>query len=415
MTEGYLVAPRAVDVPLKFQRGGIKYDDLSDEDKEKWDAIDWSEDDDFPDEISVDEINKFLFNKDTIDKTLVTLMTYGAKVEGGDRLGKTIIFARNNNHAESIAERFNALFPEFRGEFAQVITHRKAFAQNLIDKFSERDKAPHIAISVDMLDTGIDVPEVVNLVFAKLVRSKTKLADDRSGHPALPRPVRSQPGQERAESPWTSTPRSRRLWPGCPHSFGRTTTARRPSAFDLLALRLQLALPQADADFLKLRAQVQEIASALLDPTTLTIPNVRQQQEFLEDLTTDQWWEDVTLPMLENMRKRLRELVAALHHKRLRHRGRHRASQERAWRARRLPPLPHRPRPGGRSEGVRPFPGGQGSHGEPVALRQVSDRLPCEERSRRSRRSTSRLSRRCRPEVRKPCSRRLTWMPSRRS
>ena len=93
---------------------------------------------------------------------------------GGDRLGKTIIFAKNQAHAEFIAERFNANYPHYKGEFARVITFKTEYAQSLIDDFSTKDKAPHIAISVDMLDTGIDVPEVVNLVFFKLVRSKTK-------------------------------------------------------------------------------------------------------------------------------------------------------------------------------------------------------------------------------------------------
>ena len=96
------------------------------------------------------------------------------KVAGGDRLGKTIIFAKNQAHAEFIAERFNANYPHYKGEFARVITFKTEYAQSLIDDFSNTDKAPHIAISVDMLDTGIDIPEVVNLVFFKLVRSKTK-------------------------------------------------------------------------------------------------------------------------------------------------------------------------------------------------------------------------------------------------
>ena len=96
------------------------------------------------------------------------------KVAGGDRLGKTIIFAKNHDHADFIAERFNANYPHYKGEFARVITFKTEYAQSLIDDFSHKDKAPHIAISVDMLDTGIDVPEVVNLVFFKLVRSKTK-------------------------------------------------------------------------------------------------------------------------------------------------------------------------------------------------------------------------------------------------
>src|SRR3954470_201969 len=95
-------------------------------------------------------------------------------VAGGDRLGKTVLFAKNQAHADFIAERFNVNYPHYKGEFARVITFKTEYAQSLIDHFSAKDKAPHIAISVDMLDTGIDVPEIVNLVFFKLVRSKTK-------------------------------------------------------------------------------------------------------------------------------------------------------------------------------------------------------------------------------------------------
>jgi type I restriction enzyme R subunit len=105
---------------------------------------------------------------------LKLLMTRGHKVAGGDRLGKTIVFAKNNAHAEFIAQRFNANYPHYAGQFARVITFKTEYAQSLIDDFSVKDKAPHIAISVDMLDTGIDVPEVVNLVFFKIVRSKAK-------------------------------------------------------------------------------------------------------------------------------------------------------------------------------------------------------------------------------------------------
>ncbi len=119
-------------------------------------------------------MNKWLFNKDTVDKVLEHLMTRGQRVAGGDRLGKTIVFAKNQDHAEFIAERFDANYPHFKGEFARVIHCDLPYAQSLIDRFTQAAKAPHIAISVDMLDTGIDVPEVVNLVFFKLVRSKTK-------------------------------------------------------------------------------------------------------------------------------------------------------------------------------------------------------------------------------------------------
>ncbi|MER7857986.1 DEAD/DEAH box helicase family protein [Amycolatopsis japonica] len=411
--EGYLVAPQAVDVPLKFQRGGIKYDDLSDEDKEYWDAQEWDADGNVPTEVTSEELNKYLYNADTVDKALQTLMTNGLKVAGGDRLGKTIIFAANNKHAEFIAERFNKNYPEYKGEFAQVITHKKDHAQSLIDRFSDPAKDPHIAISVDMLDTGIDVPEVVNLVFYKLVRSKTKfwqmigrgtrLAPDLFGpnrdktgflvfdlcqnieffthnlQPAegkLGTPLSQRLFERRADlllalddqhyddastsqddgdgttseaglrrdlahrlhrevmhmntdnflvraqwehvdtfvnfDNWLSlTPEKHaRLvdhLAGLPTSFRDDDNSEEAKRFDLLALRLQLAMINAEPGYARVQAKVQEIASSLLDQ--LTIPAVRAQQALLDDLAGDVWWQDVTLPMLETMRRNIRKLV----------------------------------------------------------------------------------------------------------
>jgi type I restriction enzyme R subunit len=161
-------------VPLKFPRQGINYGELSESEREEWDALEWDDEGNAPERVEAEAVNKWLFNKDTVDKVLEHLMTRGLKVAGGDRLGKTIIFAKNQDHAEFIAERFNVNYPHFKGEFARVITFKTTYAQSLIDNFSQKDKEPHIAISVDMLDTGIDVPEVVNLVLFKIVRSKTK-------------------------------------------------------------------------------------------------------------------------------------------------------------------------------------------------------------------------------------------------
>ncbi len=102
-------------------------------------------------------------------------MQRGLKVEGGDRLGKTIIFARNHDHAKYIVDRFNALFPAYRGQFCHLIDYSVNDADGLIGAFSDKDKTDfQIAVSVDMLDTGIDIPEVVNLVFFKRVLSKAK-------------------------------------------------------------------------------------------------------------------------------------------------------------------------------------------------------------------------------------------------
>ncbi|MFL1462603.1 DEAD/DEAH box helicase family protein [Roseococcus sp. DSY-14] len=171
--DGFLVPMRAVSVPLRFQREGIRYDQLPPGEREQWEETEWGEDGP-PDRVEAEALNRWLFNADTVDKVLMHLMTHGQKVEGGDRLGKTIIFARNHDHAEFIQQRFDANYPKLRGHFARVIDVQVDYAQSLIDDFSAPAKAPHIAISVDMLDTGIDVPEIVNLVFFKPVRSRTK-------------------------------------------------------------------------------------------------------------------------------------------------------------------------------------------------------------------------------------------------
>jgi type I restriction enzyme R subunit len=173
VADGFLVPAAPMSVPLRFIREGIKYNELSDEDKEKWDVLEWEGQ--LPGgDIEANAVNKWLFNQDTVDKVLEHLMTYGLKVAEGDRIGKTIVFAKNHDHAAFIARRFDANYPHLAGHFARVIDFKTEYAQSMIDDFSIAEKAPHIAISVDMLDTGIDVPEVVNLVFFKIVRSKTK-------------------------------------------------------------------------------------------------------------------------------------------------------------------------------------------------------------------------------------------------
>lgn len=173
VADGHLVPPKAISVPLRIMRSGLRYEDLSDEEKDQWGSLEWGEEE-IPDTVDAAEVNQRLFNEDTVDRVIAHLMTNGIKVEGGDRLGKTIVFAKNQAHAEFIERRFNAAYPSLQGHFARVITFKTTYAQSLIDDFSKKNGAPHIAISVDMLDTGIDVPEVVNLVFFKQVRSKTK-------------------------------------------------------------------------------------------------------------------------------------------------------------------------------------------------------------------------------------------------
>lgn len=175
IADGYLVPPEGINVPFKFLRQGVKYQDLSPEEKAEYEMKFRDEDsDDLPEFVDAAAINKWLFNKSTIDQTLELLMEKGLKIEGGDRLGKTIIFARNHQHAEYIVKRFDANYPHYQGKFAQVIDSHNSSAQNLLDDFSDLEKQPTIAVSVDMLDTGVDVPEVLNLVFFKPVYSLVK-------------------------------------------------------------------------------------------------------------------------------------------------------------------------------------------------------------------------------------------------
>jgi type I restriction enzyme R subunit len=161
------------EVKTKFLEEGITYDDLSEEDKERYED-DFIEDGALPEFIPSAALNTFVFNETTVNTVLQDLMERGIHVAGGDRLGKTIIFAQNKRHAQFIVDQFNKLYPQYNGLFVQRVVCDDAYAQTVIDDFKIAEKNPHIAVSVDMMDTGIDAPECVNLVFFKKVRSKAK-------------------------------------------------------------------------------------------------------------------------------------------------------------------------------------------------------------------------------------------------
>lgn len=171
--DGYLVDFLSVETKLKFMEQGIVYDDLSDADKRAYEDTFEDENGELPDSIASSALNEWIFNEDTIRQVLNTLMTHGLTIDYGNKLGKTIIFAKNHTHAEKILSVFNQEYPHLPG-FAKVIDNYMTYAQSAIDEFSDPKKLPQIAISVDMLDTGIDVPEVLNLVFFKKVMSKAK-------------------------------------------------------------------------------------------------------------------------------------------------------------------------------------------------------------------------------------------------
>lgn len=182
VADGFLNPYEVINRESKILSGGIKYDELTDEEKEQMDKIfEYEQGSDEPEllnfgrrDISPSEIYKYLFNIDTVDKVLQDLMKNGLKIHGGETIGKTIIFAYNHKHAVLIVKRFNELFPQYGSEFCMLIDNTVNYSQDLINRFEVRDKEPQIAVSVDMLDTGIDVPDILNLIFFKVVKSKIK-------------------------------------------------------------------------------------------------------------------------------------------------------------------------------------------------------------------------------------------------
>jgi len=418
--DGFLVPPEAISVPLKFTREGISYDQLSNEEKEEWDAIEWDEEGlETPDRVEAAEVNKWLFNQDTVDKVLEQLMRDGLKVDEGDKLGKSIIFAKNSLHAQFIAQRFDANYPHLKGQFARVIDYKVDYAQSLIDDFSDPKKLPQIAISVDMMDTGIDVPEALNLSFFKIVRSKTKFwqmigrgtrlcpdifgpgehktsfrvfdycqnfeffgqnpdakdapvpkslgeklflarldligaIDDEIRPTGLEEEgaayttgredeetVKDLPGLRKAvvdrlyEEVSQMTPdnfivrpkrrhvekfQDRTAWEGLDQT-ARIELAEHvaglPSAmkddeveakqFDYLMLLAQLSVIRGDGGIEKYRKSIQAIADKLED--LANVPMVAREMALIQELLTDEYWVDVTAPMLEQVRRKLRLLV----------------------------------------------------------------------------------------------------------
>ena len=171
--DGYLTDYVSIESKFKFIEQGISYDELSDEDRKTYEETFIDENGEVPEAISSAALNTWVFNEDTIRQVLNILMTEGIKIDYGQKIGKTIIFAKNHDHAEKILEVFQKEYPHLP-DYAKVIDNYLSYAQSAIDEFSDSKKIPQIAISVDMLDTGIDVPEVVNLVFFKKVMSKAK-------------------------------------------------------------------------------------------------------------------------------------------------------------------------------------------------------------------------------------------------
>lgn len=396
--DGFLVPPRAISVPLKFQRDGIKYAELSPEEQEEYELQEEfydKESGELVEEISSSALNKWLFNVDTVNKVLSHLMENGIKVEGGDKIGKTIIFAKSSKHADFIVQQFDKNYPHLAGKFCRKVDYSVKYAQSLIDDFSIKDKDPQIAVSVDMLDTGIDVPEVVNLVFFKIVRSKTKfwqmvgrgtrlcpdlflpgedkaeflvfdycqnfeffdanpdgyesraqesvkqkvfkrrleiatILDNTGDHETLSTNLKDQMHTVvnamnidnfivRKQRQEVEKFNDRNNWnilkedeietlnnqiSGLPSSDEDDEFSRR---FDLLILNLQLAILKKSSTQESYINKVKKLASGLEEKSA--IPTVKSQMPLILELQEDSWWQDVTLPMLEDVRVKLRDIV----------------------------------------------------------------------------------------------------------
>jgi type I restriction enzyme R subunit len=436
VADQFLVPFRPISVPLRFPREGISYAALSEEEKTQWDLLEWDERMQDKDRVESGAINAWLFNADTVDKGLEVLMTQGCQEAGGDRLGKSVIFARNHKHAEFIRERFGLHYPHLAGKAARVIDNQVKYAQSLIDEFADPGSDLRIAISVDMLDTGIDIPEIVNLVFFKPVRSRTKfwqmvgrgtrtcnnlfgpgrdkecfwifdlcqnleffLGQGGAESTAAPETLSTrlfrsrlalidtidqkgdQQGDQKAlpsvlPSVLSMAIPSRNRQPGdhdnalqlhrhtladllrchvaaCPadnfvvrphlqlverfrqseswatlspddHQILSATVAPLPSAyaeqqgdtdadarrFDLLLYTLQLSLLRGEPRFTRLQQQLRDLAAQL--EGRANIPQVAAELELIRDVLRDEWWQDVTVPMLEEVRRRLRALMGLI-------------------------------------------------------------------------------------------------------
>ena len=169
-----LVPFHNIEVSTQLMDEGLHYDELSAEEQDAYEEEFVDEEGNLEESQPPEDINKKIMNKDTVDKVLNDLMTNGLRDAGGNHVGKTIIFAQNKNHAKFIVDRFNALYPEYNGTFCRYVTCSEDYSENLIKKFKNAEGEPVILVSIDMMDTGVDVPEVVNLVFFKQVKSKIK-------------------------------------------------------------------------------------------------------------------------------------------------------------------------------------------------------------------------------------------------
>lgn len=335
----YLVPYNALKRGTLIMQQGIVYNNLSDDEKEQLESV-WKyeksrqgkkildADDDGHRDIRSDEIFNYIFNINTIDNVLQDLMDKGLKVQSGEQLGKTIIFAYNHKHAELIVQRFNALYPKYGADYCVLIDNYVNYAQDLIDRFEVRDSLPQIAVSVDMLDTGIDIPDILNLVFFKPVKSKikflqmigrgTRLSEGIFGvncdkqyfnifdwcnnfefFSLNPNGKEAQPVQSCVDVVQLKEEVSPLLI--------KMPTDENAKKFDLLMLNIMLSnlVPEKNAS--RYVAKVRKIGELLQQRAS--IPHVAKKMDVIDKIVSSDFWEKPSLESLEYVRKELRDLI----------------------------------------------------------------------------------------------------------
>ena len=306
--DGYLVDYRVAETKLKFLEEGIAYDDLPPEEQAAYEETFLDENGDWPDRIGAGKLNEVVFNEDTIRLVLHVLMTEGLRVNYGETLGKTILFAKNHAHAEKILQIFGEEYPHLPG-YAKVIDNYMTYAQSAIDEFSEADKLPRIAISVDMLDTGIDVPEILNLVFFKPVMSKAKFWQ------MIGRGTRLCPGLLDGEDKTGF-----RIFDFCGNfaffrlSKGKPTPNGLPLQGAIFGLKAQIAWKLQDLDYqteelITFRRRLVEEMAAKVRELNRDNFAVKQHLRFVEQYNDERTYDILTEEKLNQLRAELTPLI----------------------------------------------------------------------------------------------------------
>ena len=314
--QGFLVPPKSISVPLKFQREGIKYAELSEKEKEEYEEkFGDPASEEAPDTIGSGALNKWLFNSDTVDKVLEHLMKDGIKVSGGDKLGKTIIFAKNHQHAVFIEERFNKNYPEYSGHFLRVIDNYESKAQDLLEKFTDpfEEQDPQIAVSVDMMDTGVDAPRVVNLVFFKMVKSSSKFWQ-MIGRGTRLCPDLFGPGEDKKEFVIFDYCQNFEFFEQFPD--GAATKNTKPLLQQIFEAKLNVA--QLISDLPEKTAADIEVRDAYLDELHKTIQNldenrfvVRKELRYVKEFSDKNKWLNLSKSDIQDINSHLSHLQPA--------------------------------------------------------------------------------------------------------